>query len=27
VGDKLSYTAPNGREIPVEIVKVEVYKG
>jgi transcription elongation factor GreA len=27
VGDKLSYTAPNGREIPVEIVKVEAYKG
>ncbi|HET8896210.1 MAG TPA: transcription elongation factor GreA [Protaetiibacter sp.] len=27
VGEKLSYTAPNGREIPVEIVKVEVYQG
>ena len=27
VGDTLSYTAPNGREIPVEIVKVEAYQG
>jgi len=27
VGDKLAYTAPNGREIPVEIVKVETYRG
>jgi transcription elongation factor GreA len=27
VGDKLDYTAPNGREIPVEIVKVEPYRG
>jgi len=27
VGDTLSYTAPNGREIPVEIIKVEVYTG
>jgi transcription elongation factor GreA len=27
VGEKLSYTAPNGREIPVEIVKVEAYQG
>jgi transcription elongation factor GreA len=26
-GDKGSYTAPNGREIPVEIVKVETYAG
>src|SRR5690606_4473484 len=26
-GEKLSYTAPNGREIPVEIVKVEAYQG
>jgi hypothetical protein len=24
-GEKTSYTAPNGREIPVEIVKVETY--
>ena len=23
VGEKTSYTAPNGREIPVEVVKVE----
>jgi len=27
VGDKLSYTAPNGRDIAVEIVKVEPYAG
>jgi transcription elongation factor GreA len=27
VGDKLSYTAPNGRDIPVEIVKVDTYRG
>jgi transcription elongation factor GreA len=27
VGDKSSYTAPNGREISVEIVKVETYAG
>ena len=27
VGEKLSYTAPNGREIPVEIVAVESYRG
>jgi transcription elongation factor GreA len=27
VGETLSYTAPNGREIPVEIVKVEAYQG
>jgi transcription elongation factor GreA len=27
VGEKLSYTAPNGRDIPVEIVKVEAYQG
>ena len=26
-GDKTSYTAPNGREITVEIVKVETYDG
>ena len=26
-GDKTSYTAPNGKEIPVEIVKVETYNG
>ncbi|KAA9152208.1 transcription elongation factor GreA [Microbacterium lushaniae] len=26
-GDKGSYTAPNGREIPVEVVKVETYSG
>jgi transcription elongation factor GreA len=26
-GAKASYTAPNGREIPVEIVKVETYTG
>ena len=26
-GEKTSYTAPNGREIAVEIVKVETYKG
>ncbi|AYF98441.1 transcription elongation factor GreA [Protaetiibacter intestinalis] len=26
-GDTLSYTAPNGREIPVEIVKVETFRG
>lgn len=26
-GDKGSYTAPNGREIKVEIVKVETYSG
>lgn len=26
-GDKTSYTAPNGREIPVEVVKVETYTG
>jgi transcription elongation factor GreA len=27
VGDSTSYTAPNGREISVEIVKVETYEG
>jgi transcription elongation factor GreA len=27
VGQKGSYTAPNGREIPVEIVDVETYRG
>ena len=27
VGTKTSYTAPTGREIPVEIVKVETYTG
>jgi len=27
VGEKFSYTAPNGRDIPVEIVKVETFKG
>ncbi|GAB3267963.1 transcription elongation factor GreA [Microbacterium sp. MEC084] len=26
-GDKTSYTAPNGKEIPVEIVKVETFTG
>ncbi len=26
-GDSTSYTAPNGREIPVEVVKVETYTG
>ena len=26
-GEMTSYTAPNGREIPVEIVKVETYQG
>ena len=26
-GEKTSYTAPNGREIDVEIVKVETYDG
>lgn len=26
-GEKTAYTAPNGREIPVEIVKVETYTG
>jgi transcription elongation factor GreA len=26
-GDKTSYTAPNGREIAVEVVKVETYTG
>lgn len=26
-GAKTSYTAPNGKEIPVEIVKVETYNG
>ncbi len=26
-GDTTSYTAPNGREIPVEILKVETYTG
>jgi len=26
-GEKGAYTAPNGREIPVEIVKVETYTG
>jgi len=26
-GEKTSYTAPNGREISVEIVKVETYNG
>ena len=27
VGDKTEYTAPNGRRIPVEIVKVDTYTG
>ncbi len=27
VGDKTSYTAPNGRDISVEILKVETYEG
>jgi len=27
VGQKSSYTAPNGREIPVEILRVEAYTG
>ena len=27
VGDKTSYTAPNGREITVEVLKVETYEG
>jgi transcription elongation factor GreA len=27
VGQKTSYTAPNGREIPVEIEKVETFRG
>jgi transcription elongation factor GreA len=27
VGTKTSYTAPNGREIEVEVVKVEPYTG
>jgi transcription elongation factor GreA len=26
-GEKTTYTAPNGREIPVEVVKVETYAG
>jgi len=26
-GEKTSYTAPNGREIAVEVVKVETYTG
>ena len=26
VGDRLTYTAPNGRDITVEIVEVEAYK-
>ncbi|MFT4030719.1 MAG: transcription elongation factor GreA, partial [Protaetiibacter sp.] len=26
-GDTLSYTAPNGRDIPVEIVRVDTYRG
>ncbi|WP_460775045.1 transcription elongation factor GreA [Microbacterium sp. GXF7504] len=26
-GEKTSYTAPNGKEIPVEIIKVETYNG
>ncbi len=26
-GEKTSYTAPNGRQIPVEIVRVETYSG
>ena len=26
-GDKTSYTAPNGREIAVEVLKVETYTG
>lgn len=26
-GESVSYTAPNGREIPVEIVKVDTYSG
>ena len=27
VGSKLAYTAPNGRSIPVEVLKVEPYSG
>ena len=27
VGDKVTYTAPNGKEIAVEILKVENYAG
>ncbi|MFC4224993.1 transcription elongation factor GreA [Lysinibacter cavernae] len=27
VGDSTSYTAPNGKEIPVSIIKVETYNG
>jgi transcription elongation factor GreA len=27
VGEKTSYTAPNGKEIAVEVVKVETYRG
>jgi transcription elongation factor GreA len=27
VGEKTSYTAPNGREITVEVLKVETYEG
>jgi transcription elongation factor GreA len=27
VGEKTSYTAPNGREIAVEVTKVETYRG
>jgi transcription elongation factor GreA len=27
VGEKTSYTAPNGREISVEVLKVETYEG
>ena len=27
VGDKTSYTAPNGREITVEVLKIETYEG
>lgn len=26
-GEKSSYTAPNGRDISVEVVKVETYSG
>ncbi len=26
-GEKTTYTAPNGREIAVEVVKVETYSG
>ena len=27
VGDKLSYQAPNGRQIPVEIISAKPYQG